>query len=69
MTTPETMDVVRMVLTGQISRDIVGNINKHGPFAAGISGEDAGLFQGRKRGAVVDGERGGPRPGRRRRSA
>jgi acetylglutamate kinase len=55
VTTPEAMDVVRMVLTGQINRDIVGNINKHGPLAAGLSGEDAGLFQGRKRGTVVDG--------------
>lgn len=56
VTTPEAMDVVRMVLTGQISRDIVSNINKHGPLAAGLSGEDAGLFQGRRRGAIVDGE-------------
>jgi acetylglutamate kinase len=56
VTTPEAMDVVRMVLTGQISRDLVGNINQHGPLAAAISGEDAGLFQGRKRGVVVDGE-------------
>ncbi|MGJ4846535.1 MULTISPECIES: acetylglutamate kinase [unclassified Leifsonia] len=55
VTTPEAMDVVRMVLTGQINRDLVSNINKHGPLAAGISGEDAGLFQGRKRGTVVDG--------------
>jgi acetylglutamate kinase len=45
-----------MVLTGQINRDIVGNINKHGPLAAGLSGEDAGLFEGRRRGAIVDGE-------------
>ncbi len=56
VTTPEAMDVVRMVLTGQINRDIVSSINKHGPLAAGLSGEDAGLFLGRKRGAVVDGE-------------
>lgn len=56
VTTPEAMDVVRMVLTGQINRNIVGNINKHGPLAAGLSGEDAGLFQGRRRAAVVDGE-------------
>src|SRR3954452_16185611 len=41
VTTPEAMDVVRMVLTGQINRNIVGNINKHGPLAAGLSGEDA----------------------------
>ncbi|AAT88564.1 acetylglutamate kinase [Leifsonia xyli subsp. xyli] len=56
VTTPEAMEVVRMVLTGQINRDIVAAINKHGPLAAGLSGEDAALFQGRKRGAVVDGE-------------
>ncbi|KRC52319.1 acetylglutamate kinase [Leifsonia sp. Root227] len=55
VTTPEAMDVVRMVLTGQINRELVSSINKHGPLAAGISGEDAGLFQGRKRGTVVDG--------------
>ncbi len=56
VTTPEAMEVVRMVLTGQINRDLVSNINQHGPLAAGLSGEDAGLFQGRKRGVVVDGE-------------
>ena len=55
VTTPEAMDIVRMVLTGQISRDLVGHINEHGPLAAGLSGEDAGLFRGRRRGAVVDG--------------
>jgi acetylglutamate kinase len=56
VTTPEAMDVVRMVLTGQVSREIIGLINEHGPLASGIAGEDAGLFQGRKRGAMVDGE-------------
>jgi acetylglutamate kinase len=56
VTTPEAMDVVRMVLTGQINRVLVSNINQHGPLAAGLSGEDAGLFQGRKRGVVVDGD-------------
>jgi acetylglutamate kinase len=56
VTTPEAMDVVRMVLTGQISRGLVGRINTHGPLAAAISGEDAGLFRGRRRGAIVDGE-------------
>jgi len=55
VTTPEVMDVVRMVLTGQVSRDLVGAINRHGPLAAGISGEDAGLFGARRRTAVVDG--------------
>jgi acetylglutamate kinase len=56
VTTPETMDVVRMVLTGQVSRELVTLINEHGPLASAISGEDAGLFVGRKRGAMVDGE-------------
>ena len=49
------MDVVRMVLTGQISRALVSAINEHGPLAAAFSGEDAGLFQGRRRGVFVDG--------------
>lgn len=56
VTTPETMDVVRMVLTGQVSRELVTLINEHGPLASAISGEDAGLFGGRKRGAMVEGE-------------
>src|SRR5215218_4256966 len=56
VTTPETMDVVRMVLTGQVSRELVSLINEHGPLASGLSGEDAGLFGGRKRAAIVDGE-------------
>lgn len=56
VTTPEAMDVVRMVLTGQVSRELVTLINEHGPLASAISGEDAGLFQGRRRMATVDGE-------------
>ncbi|MFC0682097.1 acetylglutamate kinase [Lysobacter korlensis] len=56
VTTPEAMDVVRMVLTGQVSRELVSLINEHGPLASAVSGEDAGLFRGRRRGAMVDGE-------------
>lgn len=56
VTTPETMDVVRMVLVGQVNRDVVGLINAHGPFAVGMSGEDAHLLTAERRGAVVDGE-------------
>ncbi|MRG61593.1 acetylglutamate kinase [Agromyces sp. CFH 90414] len=55
VTTPEAMDVVRMVLTGQVNRELVSLINRHGPLASGVSGEDAGLFTGRRRGALVDG--------------
>lgn len=56
VTTAETMDVVRMVLTGQVNRELVGLVNAHGPFAVGMSGEDANLFVAEKREAVVDGE-------------
>jgi acetylglutamate kinase len=56
VTTPEAMDVVRMVLTGQVSRELVTLINQHGPLASAISGEDAGLFTGRRREVVIDGE-------------
>mgnify|MGYP006279545871 CR=1 FL=1 len=55
-TTPEVMDVVGMVLVGQVQRELVGLINDHGPFAVGISGEDAHLFTAERRGAIVDGE-------------
>ena len=56
VTTPEAMDVVRMVLVGQVGRELVGLINEHGPFAVGLSGEDARLFTAVRRHAVVDGE-------------
>ncbi len=56
VTTPETVDVVRMVLVGQVGRDLVGLINSHGPFAVGLSGEDAGLFTAEITPAIVDGE-------------
>ena len=56
VTTPEAMDVVRMVLTGQVSRELVGLVNDHGPHAVGLSGEDAGLLQAKRRHASVDGE-------------
>ena len=56
VTTPEALDVVRMVLVGQVGRQLVGLINEHGPFAVGLSGEDARLFTAVRRHAVVDGE-------------
>ena len=56
VTTPEAMDVVRMVLVGQVGRELIGLINQHGPFAVGLSGEDAGLFTAERQRAVVDGE-------------
>ncbi|GAA3468828.1 acetylglutamate kinase [Nonomuraea roseola] len=56
VTTPEAMQVVRMVLVGQVNRDVVGLINHHGPFAVGMSGEDAHLFTAERKPAIVDGE-------------
>jgi acetylglutamate kinase len=56
VTTPEAMDVVRMVLTGQVQREIVTLINTHGPFAVGLSGEDAHLLRAERRGVAIDGE-------------
>jgi acetylglutamate kinase len=56
VTTPEAMDVVRMVLTGQVNREVVGLVNEHGPFAVGMSGEDAHLLTARRLRATVDGE-------------
>ncbi len=55
VTTPEMMGVVRMVLTGQVNRDLVGLINRHGPFAVGMSGEDANLLTAAPARTVVDG--------------
>jgi acetylglutamate kinase len=55
VTSTEAISVVRMVLTGQINPQLVARINAHGPLATGLSGEDAGLFGGRRRGVTVNG--------------
>lgn len=55
VTTAEAMDVVRMVLTGQVSRELIGLINSHGPYAVGLSGEDAALLQARRKTVEIDG--------------
>ncbi len=56
VTTSETIDVVRMVLNGKVNKDIVGLINRYGPYAVGLSGEDANLFTAARKHALVDGE-------------
>jgi acetylglutamate kinase len=56
VTTPEAMQVVRMVLVGQVNGDVVRLVNDHGSFAVGLSGEDGGLFTAERRSTVVDGE-------------
>ena len=55
VTTPEVMDVARMVLFGQVGRELVGLINSHGPYAVGITGEDAHLFTATRRTVLVEG--------------
>jgi acetylglutamate kinase len=56
VTTPETMDVVRMVLAGHVGRELVGLLNAYGPFAVGLTGEDGALLQARRHAPTVDGE-------------
>lgn len=56
VTTPAAMEAVREVLAVEVNGEIVRLINEHGPLAVGLSGESDGLFGGRRRGAMVDGE-------------
>ena len=49
VTDAETLDIARMVLVGKVNRDIVSEINVHGPLAVGLSGEDAGLITASRR--------------------
>jgi acetylglutamate kinase len=56
VTTPEAMEIVRMVLSGKVNKDLVGFINRHGPFAVGMSGEDARTFTAIRKAAIVDGQ-------------
>ena len=55
VTTPEVLDVARMVLFGSVGRDLVNLINVHGPYAVGLTGEDARLLTAVRRSVVVDG--------------
>ncbi|MGV0994052.1 MAG: acetylglutamate kinase [Mycobacterium sp.] len=55
VTTPEVLDVARMVLFGQVGRELVNLINAHGPYAMGLTGEDANLFTAVRRTVLVDG--------------
>ncbi|WP_167101508.1 acetylglutamate kinase [Mycobacterium sp. DL592] len=55
VTTPEVLDVARMVLFGQVGRELVNLINSHGPYAVGLTGEDAQLFTAVRRSVNVDG--------------
>lgn len=48
VTDNETMDVVEMVLGGQVNKQIVSLINRHGGRAVGLTGKDGGLISARK---------------------
>lgn len=56
VTSPAAMDVVRMVLAGRVQRDLVGLINRHGPLAVGMTGEDADTLTAVRHMPWVDGE-------------
>lgn len=56
VTTPEAMDVVRMVLAGQVQRELVGLLNQHGPLAVGLTGEDAHTITAVQHRPTIDGE-------------
>ena len=45
VTDAETVDIVRMALVGKVNREIVAMVNRHGSYAVGLSGEDAGLIR------------------------
>lgn len=49
VTDAETMEVVEMVLTGKINKELVALINKKGGKAVGISGKDGGLVEAEKK--------------------
>ncbi len=55
-TPPEVMEIVEMVLTGQINKEIVSLINHHGGRAIGLSGKDGDLIQAEK--MSPDGDKG-----------
>jgi acetylglutamate kinase len=56
VTTPEAMEVVRMVLSGKVNKDLVALVNRYGRFAIGMSGEDAGTFTATRKIVTVGGE-------------
>ncbi|MFF4581301.1 acetylglutamate kinase [Streptomyces sp. NPDC001389] len=56
VTTPEAMDIVRMVLAGQVQRELVGLLNQHGPLAVGLTGEDAHTITATRHRPEIEGE-------------
>jgi acetylglutamate kinase len=56
VTTPESIGVVKDVLTGVVSVEIANLVDEHGDLSTVLSGESDGLFTAERRGAMVDGE-------------
>ncbi len=56
VTSKEAIDAIRMVLTGQVQRELVYLLNATGPYAVGLSGEDGALLRAERTGTIVDGE-------------
>ncbi|RPF24815.1 acetylglutamate kinase [Streptomyces sp. TLI_185] len=56
VTSPPAMNIVRMVLAGQVQRELVGLINSHGPLAVGMTGEDADTLTATRLMPWIDGE-------------
>jgi len=51
VTDADTLEIAQMVLVGKVNSDIVSALNVHGPYAVGLSGQDAGLIQAEARSA------------------
>ena len=56
VTSPAAMDTVRMVLAGQVQRELVGLFNRFGPLAVGMTGEDANMLTAVRHTPWIDGE-------------
>lgn len=56
VTSPEALEVVREVLTGEVGPELAALINRHGLLGKAISGETDRLLEGTRRGTIVDGE-------------
>ncbi|GAA5160735.1 acetylglutamate kinase [Viridibacterium curvum] len=48
VTDEETMDIVEMVLGGQVNKEIVNLVNRHGGKAVGLTGADGGFIRAKK---------------------
>jgi len=60
ITDADTMEIVEMVLSGKINKEIAALINRHGGRAVGLSGRDAQLIEARKLRIVRDTAEDGP---------